>query len=204
MLGPRHVKAAQDADVAQDLSHLARGACRPTTRSRRRSCSTTSGAASRWTMPLADWYARYQTGLAARRATTGSASPIRARRPTRSTPTLQQAEETHVDGMLRSIEDSRLRPRADPPSGSTRWSGCSPPLRFTSITGCRCWPRTSGRWRRAGASRSRRRCRRPTRCGASSASPTGWRSSRLRRPGLRRSARAKLAARSGVAAAARS
>ncbi len=131
-----------------------------------RSCSTTSGAASRCDVPLgrlvrappdaARRCACARLG-ALRRSARDDLREVRdaAARPRRRTST----------GCSRSIEDGDYDARLDAGLGRRCSSACCRRC-ATRCTGCR-WSRpTSARWRRAGASRSRRCSRPPTRCAA--------------------------------------
>ena len=155
---------------------------RPSTRSRRRGCIYYVGRGFEVDVPLADWYERYQQG-SRWSATTGSASPIRARRRTRSTWRCSRRKETLRRRAARARSRTATTTASWTPPGCDTLERLLPPLRFL-FTGCRCSPRTSARWRPAGASRSPRRCRRRTRCGAFIASRTGWRMLRRLRPGF--------------------
>src|SRR4030095_379142 len=136
-------------------------------------------------VPLGDWYRRYQV-----HSTLVCDDGDRFADPRETTyakyVALQQAKETHVDGLLRSIEDGDYDRELDPawvaaperhvppPPGSPRWSACCPRC-ATSITGSRCWRHTSAKWRPAGGSRSPRPSRRRMKCAGVTGSATGWR-----------------------------
>ena len=95
--------------------------------------------------PVVDWYHRHREGSALQAGDWDAFDDPR-RTTYRSYNELQDHKDV-VDGLLREIDETGYdsRPADDWVRFLDRWYA---PLRFP-VTGCRCWPPTSPRWRPA-------------------------------------------------------